>query len=207
MLPPPATTAVDDLPSSSAPSMQEGHAGPHVASEQPDAKGRHAGGQHAGGQHAGGQHAGSDAAGGYRALAVELAAHFVVMYFVMYTMIATVAHFRFNLNNVYMTLMMVSPMAVLMLVTMRSMYPSRRRNLAVGAAAVAVFGASFAAMRTQAAVGDAELIRGMIPHHSGAILMCEQASLTDPELVRLCGEIVQAQRREIAQMQAILDRQ
>lgn len=61
-------------------------------------------------------------------------------------------------------------------------------------------------MRTQAAIGDKELIRGMIPHHSGAILMCGKAKLSDPELVALCGEIVEAQKREIRQMQAIQDR-
>ena len=59
---------------------------------------------------------------------------------------------------------------------------------------------------TQAAIGDKELIRGMIPHHSGAILMCGKAKLSDPELVALCGEIVEAQEREIRQMQAIQDR-
>jgi uncharacterized protein (DUF305 family) len=31
----------------------------------------------------------------------------------------------------------------------------------------------------------------MIPHHSGAILMCEQSNLTDPEIISLCDEIVQ----------------
>ena len=144
--------------------------------------------------------------GSYRRLAAELTADFAIMYLVMYTMIASLDHFHFNLNNVYMTLMMVAPMTVLMLVAMRAMYPSRRTNLAVGGVAVAVFAGAFAAMRTQAGIGDAELIRGMIPHHSGAILMCERATLTDPELVRLCGDIVQGQRREIAQMEAILRR-
>ncbi|WP_247784711.1 MULTISPECIES: DUF305 domain-containing protein [Bradyrhizobium] len=46
----------------------------------------------------------------------------------------------------------------------------------------------------------------MIPHHSGAILMCQQAKLTDPEIVRLCGEIERSQRQEIDQMKAILRR-
>ncbi|MFC5506766.1 MULTISPECIES: DUF305 domain-containing protein [Bosea] len=125
----------------------------------------------------------------------------------MYTMIATVAHFRFNLNNVYMTLMMVAPMTVIMLVSMRSMFPSRRINLAVGAAAILVFAVSFVGMRTQAGIGNAEFLRAMIPHHSGAILMCEQATLTDPEIKALCGDIVASQRKEIAQMEALLARQ
>ena len=169
--------------------------------------GTHAAGDHRTRDHHEARHtAGGHAAGSYRALAVEMAVDFVIMYFVMYTMIATLDDFRFNLNTVYMTLMMVAPMTVVMLVAMRSMYRSRRLNLAIGGAAVAVFAASFAAMRTQAAVGDAEFLRSMIPHHSGAILMCEQASITDPEIKRLCAEIVESQRREIAQMQAILRR-
>ncbi|MBU1538425.1 MAG: DUF305 domain-containing protein [Alphaproteobacteria bacterium] len=144
--------------------------------------------------------------GSYRSLAIELTLDFIIMYLVMYTMIATLDHFYLNLNNVYMTLMMVSPMALLMLIFMRSMYPSRRTNLLIGGAAVLVFALSFYGMRTQAAVGDTEFLKSMIPHHSGAILMCREASLSDPEIVSLCDEIVAAQEREIAQMKAILAR-
>jgi uncharacterized protein (DUF305 family) len=146
------------------------------------------------------------ASGSYGRLGFELAVDFVVMYLVMYTMIATLAHFHLNLNNVYMTLMMVAPMAVLMLVTMRSMFPSRRINLAICTGAAAIFLVSFAAMRTQAGIGNAEFLRAMIPHHSGAILMCRQASITDPEIVALCRGIVESQQKEIDQMQAILQR-
>lgn len=142
----------------------------------------------------------------YVALALELAADFVVMYLVMYTMIATLDDLYLNINNVYMTLMMVTPMAVIMLVAMRSMFPSRRMNLAIVAVAAVVFVASFAAMRSQAAVGDKQFLRSMIPHHSGAILMCEQATLTDREIIELCDQIVRSQREEIARMQAILAR-
>jgi len=42
------------------------------------------------------------------------------MYLVLYTMIATIDHSCVNLNNVYMTLMMVAPMAIVMLFAMRS---------------------------------------------------------------------------------------
>jgi len=144
--------------------------------------------------------------GVYRNLAAELTIDFVIMYLVMYTMIATLGHFYLNLNNVYMTLMMVAPMAILMLIFMRSMYPSRRVNLAIAAAATVLFIGSFVGMRTQAFVGDAEFLRSMIPHHSGAILMCEQASLRDPEIIVLCDNIVRSQRDEIAEMQALLDK-
>lgn len=143
---------------------------------------------------------------GYRNLSIELIIHFIIMYLVMYTMIAGIDDFYLNLNNVYMTLMMVAPMAVLMLVLMRSMYQKRRLNWMIGVGALVVFAASFYGMRSQAAIGDREFLRSMIPHHSGAVLMCEQASISDPEIVALCGEIVRSQEAEIAQMKTILGR-
>ena len=69
-----------------------------------------------------------------------------------------------------------------------------------------IFVGSFVGMRTQAFVGDDEFLRSMIPHHSGAVLMCEQASLTDPEIIALCDGIVRGQQEEIAQMQALLEK-
>ena len=74
------------------------------------------------------------------------------------------------------------------------------------AGAAAVFLLSFVSMRTQSGIGNSEFLRAMIPHHSGAILMCGKAKLSDQELVALCAEIVEAQKREIRQMQAIQDR-
>jgi uncharacterized protein (DUF305 family) len=97
-------------------------------------------------------------------------------------------------------------MTIVMLVAMRSMFSSRRITIAIATAAIAVFIASFVAMRTQAAVGDKEFLRSMIPHHSGAILMCEQASISDPEIISLCQQIARSQAREIEQMEAILKR-
>lgn len=143
---------------------------------------------------------------GYLRMGVEPTVDFIVMYLVMYTMIATLAHFHFNLNNIYMTLMMLAPMAAIMLVSMRAMFPSARANLAICAGAVVVFSLSFVGMRMQAGVGNAEFLRSMIPHHSGAILMCQRASLTDPDILALCRNIVASQEKEIAEMQQMLKR-
>ena len=142
----------------------------------------------------------------YRSLAWQTLVSAIIMYLVMFVMIDRLSSFYNNLNMAYMTLMMVAPMAVVMLLSMRSMFQNRRTNWIIIGIAAFVFAASFYAMRTQAAINDQELIRGMIPHHSGAILMCGKAKLTDPELIALCDEIIVAQEREIAQMQAILDR-
>ena len=152
--------------------------------------------------HASGAH-GGDA---YRSFLIQLGLSAIAMFVAMYAMIATFEHFVFNLNNVYMTLLMVAPMAVIMLLMMRDMYKDKRLNAIVLASSVAVFIAALLGIRTQTPIGDAELLRAMIPHHSGAILMCREASLSDPELMTLCGEITQAQREEIDQMERIAAR-
>ena len=142
----------------------------------------------------------------YRMLGLNLAASFVAMYLVMFTMIDGTADFYNNINNLYMTLMMVSPMAILMLLMMGSMYSDRRLNLAIHAGFAIVFLFSFWAMRTQALVGDEQFLRSMIPHHSGAVLMCRESAISDPEIAALCGEITRSQKEEIAQMKRILAR-
>jgi uncharacterized protein (DUF305 family) len=60
-------------------------------------------------------------------------------------------------------------------------------------------------LRQQAAVSDTQFLRSMIPHHAGAILMCEQAPLQDAEIKALCKNIVSGQQSEIDQMKAKLE--
>ena len=142
----------------------------------------------------------------YRSLALQTIVSGIIMYLVMFVMIDRLSSFYNNLNMLYMTLMMASPMVVLMIVAMRDMFPSKRLNtLLLLGSAVAFFG-SFALIRTQATIGDTAFLRSMIPHHSGAILMCEQAKLSDPEILQLCKSIIAGQASEIDQMKSILDR-
>lgn len=141
----------------------------------------------------------------YQSLFVMLATHFVAMYLIMYTMIYSLDDFYNNLNQVYMTIMMVSAMAVLMVWSMRSMYEQKMvRNAAIASVVIFIFG--FLGMRYQSFVGDRQFLRSMIPHHSGAILMCKQSKLSDPEIVKLCESIISSQKSEIEQMKKILDR-
>ncbi len=86
------------------------------------------------------------------------------------------------------------------------MYRNRRLNAALYFAFAAIFFLSLLGIRQQSLVGDDQFLRSMIPHHSGAILMCEEATLADQEIRKLCGEIIQAQKDEIAQMKRIMDR-
>ena len=144
--------------------------------------------------------------GAYRSLAIQTAIGGVIMYMVMFVMIDRLSSFYNNLNMVYMTLMMVAPMVVLMIVFMPGMFKSKTVNaVLIGSSLVTFFGC-FALIRTQTTIGDSAFLRSMIPHHSGAILMCEQAKLPDPKVAALCTNIIKSQREEIAQMKAMLAR-
>ena len=134
---------------------------------------------------------------------VNMALSLAIMYVVMFTMIDGGGDFRNNLNMYYMAVTMWAPMGIFMLITMSSMYPSKRLNQTLCVVFVALTAGSFWATRAQALVDDRQFISSMIPHHSGAILMCREADLADPELVALCVEISRAQREEIDQMERI----
>ncbi len=140
----------------------------------------------------------------YRKLAIVMAINAVVMFLLTYALIDSLDHFHVNINRIYMTLMMVAPMVILMVIVMRSMFGNMRSNIALLVGAAAVFLGSFFLARSQTPVGNEQFLRSMIPHHSSAILMCERSSITDPRIVTLCEEIVRAQKREIAEMEAIL---
>jgi uncharacterized protein (DUF305 family) len=127
----------------------------------------------------------------------------VVMYVVMFSMIDGTGDFKNNLNMAYMAVTMWAPMGVFMLLTMPGMFPNKRANILLIALFTTLTAGSFWATRAQAGIGDRQFVASMIPHHSGAILMCREAKLADPELVTLCGDIVKAQRQEIRQMEQI----
>ena len=142
----------------------------------------------------------------YVMLAINLGLSLLVMYLAMFAMIWTWGEFIQNINFFYMALVMWAPMGAIMLATMGGMYRNRKLNAALYIAFAAIFVLSLLGIRQQSLVGDDQFLRSMIPHHSGAILMCEEAKITDPELRRLCGEIIQAQKQEIDQMKRIMDR-
>ena len=142
----------------------------------------------------------------YLSLEIQTLVGGIIMYLVMFSMIDRISSFYNNLNTFYMALMMVAPMVALMILAMRHMFPSKGANAALIAASVAVFFVCFALIRTQTTIDDDSFLRSMIPHHAGALLMCQQASISDAEVKRLCGEIIQSQRQEIDEMKQILQR-
>lgn len=153
------------------------------------------------GSHAGHEHNGEGRP--YLMFWINMALGLAVMYVVMFSMIDGIRDFRNNLNMFYMALTMWAPMGIFMLATMPGMYPRRSLNIALYVVFIALTLGSFAATRAQALIGDRQFIESMIPHHSGAILMCREATLSDPELVALCADISGGQRAEIDQMERI----
>ena len=142
----------------------------------------------------------------YPQLAIMAVLSFVAMYILMYSMVNTIGDVYNNVNQIYMAGLMAAPMMVIELVVMRAMYHNAKLNRLIAGASVIVGTLLFVFIRQQAAVGDRQFIRSMIPHHSSAILMCEQASLQDAEIVKVCEAIVSSQQQEIDQMNAILRR-
>lgn len=140
----------------------------------------------------------------YLGLIPMLLSHFVIMFAVMYTMVDKWEDVFINLNQFYMTMMMVIPMIIGMLVIMKSMYPNKTLNWILSAASVLAFAVFFYFMRAQSFVGNEQFLKSMIPHHSGAILMCEKAQLTDPEIIKFCDVIVKTQNEEISTMKSML---
>jgi uncharacterized protein (DUF305 family) len=100
--------------------------------------------------------------------------------------------------------LMTAPMVLIELIVMRGMYPDTRRNAWIAAFSIAVGIVMFLFIRQQAAIADEQFLRSMIPHHSGAILMCERAQLHNAQLRELCDDIIESQREEIDLMAAML---
>lgn len=111
-----------------------------------------------------------------------------------------------SLNQVYMAALMTASMVLIELPLMSSMYKSKKLNMIILAAGAIVLIGSWFGIRQQAAIGDRQFLRSMIPHHAGAILMCQQASIQDQKIRTLCNNIISGQQAEIDQMKTILSR-
>ena len=142
----------------------------------------------------------------YGHLLIMVLLSFIAMYILMYAMVNTLDNVYNNFNQFYMAGLMAAPMVLIEMFVMRSMYQDKRRNALIITGSVIVGLIFFLLIRQQTAVSDRQFLRSMIPHHASAILMCQQASITDPEIKELCGAIVSSQQSEIDQMKAILER-
>ncbi|TIX48997.1 DUF305 domain-containing protein [Alteraurantiacibacter aquimixticola] len=128
----------------------------------------------------------------------------VLMYGLMYLHTYAWDHVFFSQTRLWMTLIMVAVMAVVMLTFMLGMYRNRAMNLAIYGGAILLFLASLGLVRSQETVGDIAYMKGMIPHHSIAILTSRRAHISDPRVRELANGIIEAQVREIDEMKALI---
>ncbi len=77
-------------------------------------------------------------------------------------------------------------------------------NIAIFALSAVVFAAALVLVRSQETVQDESWMSAMIPHHSIAILTSERAEISDVRVRTLADEIIDAQRREIAEMEWLI---
>lgn len=144
--------------------------------------------------------------GPYKKFFLMLVVSFVIMHLTMYLNTEKADHLYLSTNRLYMTTLMITTMAVVMLLFMRSMYQDQRTNVLIIGGSVAIFAAALFGVRHQVFIDDKRFMQSMIPHHSIAILVSKNADLKDPEVQKLARDIIEAQEREIAQMKGILAR-
>ena len=140
----------------------------------------------------------------YLRLAGMIVLSFISMYVLMYAMVNRIGDAYNSLNQFYMAGLMTAPMVVIELLLMSGVYKNKRLNTLLIAAGCVAGISCFLLLRQQIAISDSQFLRSMIPHHSGAILMCDEASLQDRRILELCKTIVSGQQQEIEQMRAIL---
>lgn len=140
----------------------------------------------------------------YRRFGAMIATSTVVMFALMYLNTHTFDHVWFSRTRMWMALVMGACMAVIMLLFMLSMYRNATANIAIVGAGLLVFAGSLWLVRSQATVGDVSYMKAMIPHHSIAVLTSSRAHIRDPRVRKLADGIIEAQLREIAEMERLI---
>jgi len=87
------------------------------------------------------------------------------------------------------------------------MYKNKKKNIAILVGSLVLFIGALGLVREQkSTVGDVLWMKGMIPHHSIAILTSGRADIKDPEVKKLADDIIKAQKREIQEMKRMINR-
>jgi len=148
------------------------------------------------------QHAGGDVdqRRQYLRFGAMIATSTVVMFALTYTNSYAFDHVRWSEERLYMALLMGGAMAIIMLGFMWGMHKNTRINIGILAGGVVLMAAALFLSRSQYFVDDREYMKGMIPHHSIAILTSEHADIDDVRVCELANRIIRAQREEIAEM-------
>ncbi|MEO6154256.1 MAG: DUF305 domain-containing protein [Thermomonas sp.] len=141
----------------------------------------------------------------YRTFFAMILTSAVLMFGLMYLNTYQLDHVWFSQTRMFMTFIMAGAMALVMLFFMRHMYKDRQKNLGIVFGSIALMALGLGLVRTQATVGDVAWMKAMIPHHSIAILTSERARISDPRVRKLADGIIEAQRREIGEMEVLIE--
>ncbi len=141
----------------------------------------------------------------YLTFAAMILTSMVAMFGLMYLNSYDISHVRWSETRFYMTFIMGAAMAVIMLTFMRGMYTSNKTNLAIYLGSLVIFLGALFLVRSQTTVDDQSWMNAMIPHHSIAILTSKNAQIKDVRVRELANEIILAQRREIQEMNWLLE--
>ena len=142
--------------------------------------------------------------GSYLRFAAMIGTSTAVMLGLMYLNTYAWEHVLWSETRFYMALLMGATMAIVMLSFMLGMYRDRGKNIAIYIGSFIVFGVSLYLVRSQTTVQDSSWMKAMIPHHSIAILTSERAEISDPRVRELADAIIETQRKEIAEMKALI---
>lgn len=143
---------------------------------------------------------------GYKKFSITMVISFIIMYTVMFLNVIEIKHYHTSITRIYMAILMVASMAVVMMLMMGNMYPDKKTNRGIIISGIVVFIVALIALRSQTPIGDVQYMKAMIPHHSSAILTSERANIQDPEVKKLSEGIIKAQRKEIGEMEAAIER-
>ncbi|HUU66278.1 MAG TPA: DUF305 domain-containing protein [Methyloceanibacter sp.] len=127
-----------------------------------------------------------------------------IMFGLMYLNTYALDHVWFSQTRAWMAVVMGAVMAVVMLAFMLNMHKSSRANLAILGVSIALFAGALFLVRSQETVSDVSYMKAMIPHHSIAIMTSERAHIRDPRVRKLADGIIEAQVREIAEMEKLI---
>lgn len=141
----------------------------------------------------------------YGLFAAMIGTSTVVMLGLMYLNTYQLSHVRWSETRFYMAFLMGATMAIIMLSFMLNMYKNRAVNLAIYIGSIVVFAGALYLVRSQVTVQDSSYMRAMIPHHSIAIMTSERAGIDDVRVRQLADEIIEAQRREIKEMNWLIE--
>lgn len=156
-------------------------------------------------EHRGGGHGDGGSGKKYLRFAAMILTGMVVMYWTMFAGTWEWSHIRWSESRLFMTLTMGGAMGLVMLAWMLNMYKNPKANAAVVAVSLLLLGGGIFLDRSQATVDDGDFMQGMIPHHSLAITRSERAGIEDVRVCELAVEISEAQRREIYEMDWLIE--